>query len=156
MVLPEYWDRAGKIERARVRYVAPRQIKMLFGIMVHPGVYRSVGLPGFETWRAVNKTPHRLALRYAATRPILETLVDVGAVRGKRIPKGWQELCGVDRARRAGQSLRSTISGAWSEGPVPLRALRSTTAHVTRSATGGVASTWSIRMPRCWWKSPAR
>ena len=97
MVLPEHWARAGRIERTRVRHVAPRQIKMLFATMVHPGVYRTVGLPGFTTWRAVQKTPERLALRYAATRPILETLIDVGAVRRGRIPKGWRELCGVDR-----------------------------------------------------------
>jgi hypothetical protein len=54
------------------------------------------------------------------------------------------------------QSARSTINGAWSEGPEPFRALRSTTAKRTRSATGSVASARSMRMPRCWWKSPAR
>ena len=56
------------------------------------------------------------------------------------------------RVSRAGR--RSRARGR--TGPVPLRALRSTTAHVTRSATGAVASTRSMRMPRCWWKSPAR
>jgi len=97
MVLPEHWARAGRIERARVRYVAPRHIKMLFSMLVHPGVYRTVGLPAMETWRAVQRTPERLALRYDATRPILDALLDAGVLRRGRIPKGWRELCGVDR-----------------------------------------------------------
>ena len=101
MVLPELWPAAGNVERARVRYIAPRQIKMLFEAMVHPGGYRTVGLPGFKTWRAANRPPQRLALRYAATRPVLQTLCDVGVIGRGRIPKGWRELCGVDRRGEA-------------------------------------------------------
>jgi P-aminobenzoate N-oxygenase AurF len=97
MILPEHWAAAGPLERARVRYLAPRQITMLFSAMVHPGVYRAIGLPGFATWKAVNRAPRRLALRYTATRPILETLVDAGVLRRGRIPRGWRDLCGVDR-----------------------------------------------------------
>jgi hypothetical protein len=40
----------------------------------------------------------------------------------------------------SGASSRSTITGAWSLGPVPLRACRSTQAARTRLATGEVAS----------------
>ena len=36
----------------------------------------------------------------------------------------------------SGASSRSTITGAWSLGPLPLRAWRSTHAALTRSATG--------------------
>ena len=56
----------------------------------------------------------------------------------------------------SGASSRSTITGAWSLGPLPLRAWRSTHAALTRSATGSPASTRSIRMPRSWWNMPAR
>src|SRR5262249_41982573 len=56
----------------------------------------------------------------------------------------------------SGAWSRSTITGAWSLGPVPLRACRSTQAARTRPATGALASTRSIRMPRSWWNIPAR
>ena len=41
----------------------------------------------------------------------------------------------------------STITGAWSEAPLPLRSCRSITAPVTRFASAGEASTKSIRIP---------
>jgi hypothetical protein len=59
-------------------------------------VYRTVGLPAFATWRAVNRTPERLAIRYEATRPILRTLVDVGVFGRRGVSKAWRDLCGVD------------------------------------------------------------
>jgi hypothetical protein len=68
---------------------------------VHPGVYETVGLPGMATWRAVNATPQRRALRYAATRPVLQALVDAEVVRPGRIPGGWRRLCAVDAEGRA-------------------------------------------------------
>ena len=56
----------------------------------------------------------------------------------------------------SGASSRSTITGAWSLGPLPLRASRSTHAARTRPASGSLASTRSIRMPRSWWNMPCR
>ena len=56
----------------------------------------------------------------------------------------------------SGASSRSTITGAWSLGREPLRALRSTHAAFTRSLTASPASTRSMRMPRSWWNMPAR
>jgi hypothetical protein len=97
LVLPERWAKATRGERFRVRHVAPHMVKLLFDGMVHPGVYRTVGLPAFATWRAAHRTPQRLALRHDATRPILRTLIDVGAFRAGHVPKAWRELCGVDR-----------------------------------------------------------
>lgn len=97
MVLPEVWADASAIERARVRHLAPRLIHLLFDTLVHPGVYATVGLPRFATWRAANRTPERVALRNQATRPILAALLDAGVMRPGRVPRGWQRLCGVDR-----------------------------------------------------------
>src|SRR5712691_2984832 len=48
----------------------------------------------------------------------------------------------------SGASSRSTITGAWSLGKVPLRACRSTQAARTRLATGALARTRSMRIPR--------
>src|SRR5512132_3622891 len=56
----------------------------------------------------------------------------------------------------SGAGSRSMITGAWSLGPLPLRAWRSTQAARTRSATAGEASTRSIRMPMSRWNMPAR
>lgn len=99
-VLPELWADAPARERRRVRHVAPRIVGMLFDGMVHPGVYEAVGLPGWPTWRAVRRTPVRVALRHAGTRPILDALVEAGAISRGRVPRGWQALCGVDRHAR--------------------------------------------------------
>ena len=43
----------------------------------------------------------RVELRHEATRPVLDALVDAGALTRGRIPSRWQELCGVDRAGEA-------------------------------------------------------
>src|SRR6266508_3052285 len=56
----------------------------------------------------------------------------------------------------SGASSRSMMTGAWALRPVPLRACRSTQAARTLPATGPVASTRSIRIPRSWWNMPAR
>jgi hypothetical protein len=95
--LPELYARAGLLQRLRIRYLAPVIIGGLFATFVHPGVYSSVGLPGFKTWRAVNRTPERVAVRHRATRNILKALLDAGVLKRGRIPRGWRKLCGVDR-----------------------------------------------------------
>src|SRR6266508_4384962 len=50
----------------------------------------------------------------------------------------------VRRPRSEGQRSTSTTSGAWSEGSLPLRALRSTSAQVSFPASGLVTSTRSM------------
>ncbi|MGH9012633.1 MAG: diiron oxygenase [Acidimicrobiia bacterium] len=95
--LPELYAGAGRLERLRILYLAPLIIGGLFATFVHPGVYAAVGLPGFKTWRAVNRTPERVAVRHRATRNILRALLDAGVVRRGRVPRGWRRLCGVDR-----------------------------------------------------------
>ena len=95
--LPELWDRAGRLERFRIRHLAPFIIGNLYETFVHPGVYREVGLPAWQTWRRMNKTPPRVAIRHAATRPILKALLDAGVFKPGRVPRGWRKLCGVDR-----------------------------------------------------------
>jgi hypothetical protein len=95
--LPELYADAGWAERMRIRHIAPVVIGALFATFVHPGVYRAVGLPGFTTWRAVNRTPERVAVRHRATRNILRALLDAGVVQPGSVPRGWRRLCGVDR-----------------------------------------------------------
>ena len=77
-VLPEAWPRAGRLERAAVRHVAPLLIGMLWQNFVHPGVYAAAGLPTWETWKAVQKLPRRVELRQRATRPVLAAVLDAG------------------------------------------------------------------------------
>jgi hypothetical protein len=97
MTMGELWQRAGWLERLRVRYLAPLIIGNLTATFVHPGVYRTVGLPGWRTWWKANRTGPRVAVRHAACRNILRALLDVGVLRRGRIPRGWRTLCGVDR-----------------------------------------------------------
>ena len=96
MTLREQWEQASRWERRRIRHFAPRAIGVLFASFVHPGVYRTIGLPAFRTWRAVQRTPQRVALRYEGTRPVLKTLLEAGVLQRGRIPAGWRRLCGVD------------------------------------------------------------
>ncbi|MGI9023449.1 MAG: diiron oxygenase [Acidimicrobiales bacterium] len=93
-VLPDLWVRASWWERARIRWQAPLLIECMFDSLVHPGVYEVVGLPGWRTWWAVKKTPERLALRHAATRPVLAALVNAKAFRPGRVPRLWRRLTG--------------------------------------------------------------
>jgi hypothetical protein len=96
MLFPEQWAAAGPIERFLVRYLGSRIATGMFDTIVHPGVYATVGLPMWQTWKAVNRSAGRSALRHRALRPLLTTLLDAGAFRGGRVPKGWQRACGVD------------------------------------------------------------
>jgi len=99
-VLAEQWRAAGMFERFLVRLVVPRIIWGMFDTIVHPGVYATVGLPKFSTWRRANRTPYRVGLRHRAARPIVKALIDGGVLRTGRIPRPWRALAGVDRAGR--------------------------------------------------------
>src|SRR5580698_7619470 len=100
LLFPEQWAAAGPIERFLVRYLGSRIAMGMFDTIVHPGVYATVGLPTWQTWRAVNRSPGRTALRHRALRPLLTPLLEANVFRGGRVPKGWQITCGVDRAGR--------------------------------------------------------
>ena len=100
MLFPEQWAAAGLIERTLVRYLGSRIAVAMFDTIVHPGVYSSVGLPTWATWKAVNRSAGRTAMRHRALRPLLTPLLDAGVFRRGRVPKGWRVACGVDRAGR--------------------------------------------------------
>jgi hypothetical protein len=95
--LPEHWAKATWHDRFAVRYIAPLLVRQMFDMMVHPGVYATVGLPTWATWKAANQTDGRAELRRAAARPVLAAMVDTGVLAPGRIPKGWRRLCGVNR-----------------------------------------------------------
>ena len=101
MLFPEQWAAAGPIERFLVRHFGSRIAIGMFDTIVHPGVYGTVGLSTWATWRAVNRSAGRTALRHQALRPLLTPLLEAGAFVGGRVPRGWRIACGVDRAGRA-------------------------------------------------------
>jgi para-aminobenzoate N-oxygenase AurF len=100
LLFPEQWAAAGPLERFIVRHLGSRIAIGMFDTIVHPGVYGTVGLPTWKTWRAVNRTEGRTALRHRALRPLLNPLIEAEAFRGGRIPKGWRQAAGVDRHGR--------------------------------------------------------
>jgi hypothetical protein len=69
----------------------------LFDSLVQPGVYRTVGLPGWRTWNAVRTSEARRELRAEAFRPVMDVLRAAGAFgpRG-RPPRSWRRVCRVD------------------------------------------------------------
>jgi hypothetical protein len=97
LLFPEQWAAAGLLERFVVRHLSSHLAIGMFDTIVHPGVYACVGLPTWKTWRAVNRTAGRTALRHRALRPLLTPLMESGAFRGGRIPRGWRQAAGVDR-----------------------------------------------------------
>jgi hypothetical protein len=95
-VLPDVWRNATRAERGIVHRLAPAGIATMFDTLIHPGVYETVGLDGWSTWRRVRTTPERIALRHRATRPVLAALLDAGVLRHGAVPGSWRRLCGVD------------------------------------------------------------
>ncbi len=110
LTLPELYAEAGWLDRQLIARFAPLSIGGLFEGLVHPGVYRAVGLPAWKTWRAVNRSPRRQALRHEATRPVLRAVMDAGIFRPGRIPKGWRSLCGVDAQGNPDPRFPSLVS----------------------------------------------
>ena len=100
MIFPEQWAKAGRFERFLVRHLGSQIAIAMFDTIVHPGVYATVGLPTWKTWKAVNRSPGRTALRHRALRPLLTPLLEADIFRGGRVPRGWQRACGVDRSGR--------------------------------------------------------
>jgi hypothetical protein len=97
LTVGELYKKAGRRERLRIRLLAPLMIGGLFDTFIHPGVYATVGLPTWKTWKAAKATDERRAIKYAAARPILKALVEGGVFAKGKIPKGWRTLCGVDQ-----------------------------------------------------------
>lgn len=95
-VFPQTWASAGPLDRALVRHVAPRFLRHILKLLVHPGVYEVVGLPKWHTWRAANRTPSRQRMLTEAFQPILTMLLDAGAFRDGNVSRAWRELCTVD------------------------------------------------------------
>ncbi|MEZ5382750.1 MAG: diiron oxygenase [Microthrixaceae bacterium] len=95
-MLPEAWAGASRLERSVVRRIGPLVIADLFRFLVHPGVYATIGLDPWPTWRAAHRTAQRLTLRHEATRPVLEAAIAAGVLERGAIPGAWQRLCGVD------------------------------------------------------------
>lgn len=94
-ILADRWATATVVDRWLVRHVVPRLIASMFDTIVHPGVYATVGLPRWKTWRRAAASPGRVALRHEATRPIVDALVAAGAFRADRVPPAWRELAGI-------------------------------------------------------------
>jgi hypothetical protein len=97
MVLPELWAEASWVDRFTVKHVLPVVIGPMFDWIVHPGVFETVGLPARATWRAVAKSPHQVAMRHQAIRPVLSALVTPGVISAGHVSRMWRRLCGVDR-----------------------------------------------------------
>ncbi len=116
-VLPEVFAKSSRRDRFLDRQLAPRLISVMFAHLVHPGVYSAVGLPALETWRRANATPERRQLRYESTRPVLEVLLETGALRRGAVPPAWRRLCGVGadgssrQAPAAPGKARSVVGG---------------------------------------------
>ena len=96
-VLPELWRDASWFQRAIVRHLAPLMMAGLFDSLVQPGVYRTVGLPGWRTWNAVRTSDARRELRAQSLRPVMDALRGAGAFgRRDRLPRSWRRVCRVE------------------------------------------------------------
>ena len=96
-VFPEVWADSDYLNRWRVKYLAPVVMGFMFGILFHPGVYETIGLPGWRTWGKAQRSAPMVKLRRDATRPILATLIKDGALHPGHVPAGWRWLTGTNR-----------------------------------------------------------
>ena len=119
LLLPELWEAAPRAERLFIRYGAPLLVTSLFDTMVNPGVYASVGLPAWSTWRAVKATPVRQALRHEALRPLVAAMLDAKALTVGRIPRAWRRAAGIDRQGVAIGAPLVDATPAGTEGRAP-------------------------------------
>ena len=92
------------------------------------------GRPRRRHCRAIDLQRHRAAQPAGSTPDLDLTNLPSGLVSRPSRPPGCGRYPAVDQSR-------STMTGAWSLGDWPLRALRSITHHVQRSATDAVPST---------------
>jgi Uma2 family endonuclease len=122
-------------------------------VIHRPKVYAEAGVPWYM----------RVEFRRRVPTVVLSELVDgecrtvVAAAAGSTFDERAVPV--QHRPGRAARRLKGQQSmtiGAWSEGPLPLRASRSMYASVTASATDGVTYARSMRMPMSWWNIPAR
>lgn len=96
-LLPELWAEASWVERFVVRHLAPALMASVFDSLIHPGVYKAVGLPGWATWNRVRKSDSRARLRAESFRPVCAALRSAGAFgRPGRVPKAWRRACRLD------------------------------------------------------------
>lgn len=93
----EHYRDTGWSDRFAVRSLAPGMIAFMFDMMVQPLVYPTVGLPAWQTWRAVRRSPSRVALRRQACRAVLKALLDSGVFAPGSVPRAWRRHCAVDR-----------------------------------------------------------
>jgi hypothetical protein len=92
-LLPEVWDRASVFERFVIRHFGPAIMTSVVDSLIHPGVYRAVGLPGWRTWSKARKTQGRRDLKMEAFRPIFEALRTAGAFGDRgRVPRAWRQI----------------------------------------------------------------
>jgi len=112
MILPELWEQAGWLERLTVRRVAPYIVGGMFDFMVHPGVYEVVGLPGWKTWRAVNRSAGRRSMKHEALRPIVAAVETAGVFKPGRIPRAWRRIAGLASGATASRATASVPAPA--------------------------------------------
>jgi hypothetical protein len=106
--LADRWARATWSDRFAVRRLGPFIVGFLFDSFVHPGVYASVGLPGWRTWLAVRRLPQRRALRRDAARKVLDSLISAGIF--DVVPRSWRSLCSVDRTGRPLETMAKSVT----------------------------------------------
>lgn len=92
-ILPELWNEASAVERFVIRHFGPAIMSGIFDSLIHPGVYRVIGLPGWRTWSKVRKTRARLDLKLEAFRPVCDALRAAGAFSNNdRLPRTWRQI----------------------------------------------------------------
>lgn len=92
-LLPEVWNEASAFERFLIRHFGPAIMTGVFDSLIHPGVYRAVGLPGWRTWNKVRKTQTRRNLKMESFRPVCASLRAAGAFGNSgRLPRAWREI----------------------------------------------------------------
>ena len=84
----------GDLPRAlEVMRSEPRvDLRSLFDDTITPEAYAAAGLPQ-DTWEKVRTSTAWRSARAASTQPVLDALVEAGALDSRSLPRAWRELC---------------------------------------------------------------
>jgi hypothetical protein len=86
--LKQNWPRVGRFRRSMVRRYVLLSTRVIIGQLVHPGVYKILGLPAEAVVMAKNN-PHRARIRREMSAELIQFLTQTDIVDEKCVPR-WR------------------------------------------------------------------
>lgn len=86
--LKQNWPRVGKFRRSMARRYGLLSTKIIIWQLVHPDIYKNLGLPP-EAWEIAKNNKHRARIRREMSAELVDFLTEIDVVDEKVAPK-WR------------------------------------------------------------------